>query len=63
MLRAYVYIEGGSDGVRLGVKPVTIPFCANGVVSPEDVIRMSDPEASWCHVSVEQTERCMHLDN
>jgi hypothetical protein len=33
------------------------------VVSSEDVIRMSDPEASWCHVSVKKTERSMNLDN
>jgi hypothetical protein len=63
ILRADIFVEGWSSGGRLCIEPVSISCGTNSVVSPEDVIRMSDPEAGRCHVSVKATERWDNLDN
>jgi len=53
VLGADVLIVRGSNGRLLSIEPVTVSVRATRMITAEDVVRISDPEAGWSLVSVE----------
>jgi hypothetical protein len=55
VLGANIRVERGPSRVGLGIEPETIVVCSRSVISSEDVIWVSDPEACWGLIRVQQT--------
>ena len=54
VLRTDIFIKAWSNGRLLGIIPVRISIGASSVISTNDIVRVSDPNASWGLICVEQ---------
>jgi len=61
-LGADVQVEAGPDRMFLHIEPISIGISASNSIVGENVVWMSNPEATWALVSVEQTHRLLDLD-
>lgn len=63
VLGANICVEGRSNGRLLSIVPVTVAVRAGRVIVPDDVVRVSDPDASRGLIRVEQTPRAANINN
>lgn len=61
-LGANVQVEAGSDRMFLHIEPISIGISASNSIVGENVVWVSNPEATWALVSVEQTHRLLDLN-
>jgi len=61
-LGADVQVEAGPDRMLLHIEPISIGISARNSIVGENVVWVSNPEATWALVSVEQTHRLLDLD-
>jgi hypothetical protein len=61
-LGANVQVEAGPDRMLLHIEPISIGISASNSIVGENVVWVSNPEATWALVSVEQTHRLLDLD-
>lgn len=61
-LWADVYVEAGPDRMLLHIEPISIGISSSNCVVGENIVWVSNPEATWALISVEQTHRLLDLD-